>query len=144
MNWGVFKFVVLMALAGPPLAMLVGEWITAERRQSTQCRISRLAAVEPPAGHDPPAAASTTAPDEVLHFWRPTCPVSLETQARVRLLQRQGYTIRSINTLQDRQLSAAYGINATPTFVSIKAGREISRVSAGIDSQEIKKLCHGQ
>lgn len=140
MNWGVFKFVVLMALAGPPLAVLVGERLTAQRQQSTQCRTSRLAVVEP----DPSASASTTAPDEVLHFWRPTCPVSLETQARVRLLQRQSYPIRSINTLQDRQLAAAYGIEATPTFVSIKAGREISRVSAGIDSQEIKKLCHGE
>ena len=144
MNWGVFKFVVLMALAGPPLAMLVGERLTAERRQSTQCRTSRLAAVEPVAEQDLSAAASTTAPDEVLHFWRPTCPVSLETQARVRLLQRQGYPIRSINTLQDRQLAATYGIQATPTFVSIKVGREISRVSAGISSQEIKKLCRGE
>jgi hypothetical protein len=141
MNWGVFKFVVLMALAGPPLAVLVGERLTAERRQSTQCRILRLA-VEPVAEYDPSAAA--TAPDEVLHFWRPTCPVSLETQSRVRVLQRQGYPIRSINTLQDRQFAAAYGIQATPTFVSIKAGREISRISAGIGSQEIKKLCHGE
>ena len=89
------------------------------------------------------AATLGTAPDEVIHFWRPTCPVSLETQARVRLLQRQGYPIRSINALQDCQLAAAYGIEATPTFVSIKAGREISRVSAGIGSKEIKKLCRG-
>ena len=127
MNWGVFKFVLLLAVAGPPLAMYVGEQVSVGRNRSPQS-----------------AAPPATAPDEVLHFWRPTCPVSLETQARVRLLQRQGYPIRSINALQDRQLAAAYGIEATPTFVSIKAGREISRVSAGIGSQEIKKLCHGE
>jgi hypothetical protein len=138
MNWGVFKFVLLLAIAGPPLAMYVGEQVSADPNRSPQCAVRpRLAAVQS-------AAAPATAPDEVLHFWRPTCPVSLETQARVRLLQRQGYPIRSINTLQDRQLAAAYGIHATPTFVSIKAGREISRVSAGIGSQEIKKLCHGE
>lgn len=126
MNWGVFKFVLLLVVAGPPLAMYVGEQVSIGRNRSPQS-----------------AATPATAPDEVLHFWRPTCPVSLETQARVRLLQRQGYPIRSINALQDRQLAAAYGIEATPTFVSIKAGREISRVSAGIGSKEIKKLCRG-
>lgn len=125
MHWRVFTFCVLLAVAGPPLAAELGPTIAQYQRAPAQ----------PKRTHRAPAAER-----ELLHFWRPNCPVSVKTQVRVRALRQRGYGIRSINTLQDRTLSRNYAIDATPTFIVLEDGRPAFRYEGGLDADEIARL----
>ena len=132
MNWRVFSFVVVLAIAGPPVAAELGGLI------GEQMRGGRNA--PPGVIYGGASRAAMSDPRELLHFWRPNCPVSAKTQLRVRALQAQGYRIRSINTLRERELSRRYQINATPTFITIEDGVVVHRVAGGRNAGEIVEL----
>ncbi|TWT30190.1 hypothetical protein KOR34_47480 [Posidoniimonas corsicana] len=137
MNWHVLAVVVALAVAGPPLAEQLGSRF----RHATPERCA--------APSDLPVVVYSAAADhrhrdvELLHFWRPNCPVSVKTQARVRALQAQGYPIRTINTLRQRELSSRYQINATPTFITLEDGVVVGRVAAGLGKEQIAALIEG-
>lgn len=135
MNWHIFAIVVALAVAGPPLADELGGLVGDHLRDNNgacdqRCDLPRIEYGRAPHGQSL----------ELLHFWRPNCPVSVKTQRRVRALQTQGYPIRSINTLTNRQLSSRYQINATPTFITLDDGVTVHRVAAGLDAGEIAAL----
>ncbi|TWT85726.1 hypothetical protein Pla123a_05330 [Posidoniimonas polymericola] len=135
MNWHSFAIVAALAVAGPPLAEEFGGLVGKQLRENPyscgqQCDLPRIDYARPACGESL----------ELLHFWRPNCPVSVKTQRRVRTLQAQGYKIRSINTLTNRELSSRYQINATPTFITLDNGVVVHRVAAGLDKGEIAEL----
>lgn len=128
MNWRLVVLSFTVAIVGPPLAVQFAQ--VAAPYYSTPSRAA------PATASDLPVVEQTL----LLHFWRPNCPVSVKTQARVRMLQQHGLPIRSYNTLTHREKSREYRIDATPTFILIEGGDIKSRYAGGLSTREIQRL----
>ena len=77
----------------------------------------------------------------VVDFWAPWCgpckmmaPVFAHTAAALRTRAQ----LAKVNTEQEQQLAAQYGIRSIPTLVVFKNGREVDRIAGAMDQSRLQ------
>lgn len=77
----------------------------------------------------------------VVDFWAPWCgpckmmaPVFAQAAASLRTRAQ----LAKVNTEQEQQLAAQYGIRSIPTLVVFKNGREVDRVAGAMDQPRLQ------
>jgi len=76
----------------------------------------------------------------LLYFTQDRCPPCRQMLPMVEHLIGKGFPIQKVDVTQNAELTEQFRIEATPTFVLIKDGRELNRHSGVLTSYQINSL----
>jgi thioredoxin 2 len=83
----------------------------------------------------------------VVDFWAPWCgPCHMMAPAYEAAAKQLEPTIRfaKVNTDQEQELSARFGIQSIPTLILFKAGREVARQSGALSAPQLTSWLRAQ
>lgn len=76
----------------------------------------------------------------IIDFWAPWCgPCKMMTPIFNQAAQELSgqYVLLKVNTEQEQQLSARLGIRSIPTLIAYKNGKEVNRMSGGLQKTQL-------
>ena len=76
----------------------------------------------------------------LVDFWAPWCgPCKMMAPAYAEAARRlaPGVRLLKLNTEEQRELAAEYGIRSIPTLALFKGGKEIARVSGALNTEQL-------
>lgn len=74
----------------------------------------------------------------LLDFYAQWCGPCKAMAPTVASLEREGYAVQRIDVDANRELAAKYAITSIPTFVIVRDGREIDRISGAVNLDRLK------
>jgi thioredoxin 1 len=77
---------------------------------------------------------------QLLCFSASWCHYCHQMEPVLQQLEAEGYDIRRIDLSKDRSSANSWGINALPTFVAVRAGKELGRVEGATSKGKLKAL----
>jgi thiol-disulfide isomerase/thioredoxin len=69
------------------------------------------------------------------------CPPCHKMEPVLNKLENRGYKVRRIDVDINKELAEKYNINALPTFIIMKNGKEVSRKMGVVSFKILSELC---
>lgn len=90
-------------------------------------------------------AAAALAEDVAIVFTRPGCPPCERLKAAMAGDPSlfAGYRLQQVDTSQDREMAAKYGVRSVPTIVVVRSGKQIKRRTGYESADELREWLDG-